>query len=76
VGARVELDGRAFHTSVRDRARDLDRDLAAAVTGRDTVRLGWGQAYAGACATATVIGALVRRRGWPGEPAACAACSR
>ncbi|MQW74250.1 hypothetical protein GHK92_00025 [Nocardioides sp. dk4132] len=75
-GLVVELDGRAFHTSVRDRARDLDRDLAAAVTGRDTVRLGWGQVYAGSCATATAIGTLLRRRGWPGEPTACADCGR
>lgn len=73
-GLLVELDGRAFHTSVRDRTRDLGRDLAAAVAGQETVRLGWGQVYAGACATAAAIGALLRRRGWPGEPTACADC--
>ena len=75
-GLVVELDGRAFHTSVRDRARDLDRDLAAAVTGRDTVRLGWAQVYAAPCATAAAIGTLLRRRGWPGEVTVCADCVR
>ncbi len=75
-GLVVELDGRAFHTSLRDRARDLERDLAAAVAGRDTVRLGWAQVYAAPCATATAIGTLLRRRGWPGEARPCADCVR
>jgi hypothetical protein len=41
----VELDGRLFHSGVEQRDRDLDRDLDAAVDGRSTVRLGYGQVF-------------------------------
>lgn len=73
-GQVVELDGRAFHTRALDRSRDLDRDLAAAVSGRATVRLGWGQVYASACATAAAVGVLLQQRGWRGEIVRCPDC--
>ena len=74
-GMLVELDGRLFHTSVRDRDRDLDRDLDAALDGRETVRLGWGQVYPRACATARKLGLLLTQRGWEGSPTSCPACA-
>lgn len=73
-GLIVELDGRLFHTSVQDRDRDLDRDLDAAIDGRDTVRLGWGQVYPRACATAEKLGMLLAQRGWEGTPIRCPEC--
>ena len=36
----VELDGRLFHDDTAARDRDLERDLDAAVEGKDTIRLG------------------------------------
>jgi hypothetical protein len=67
----VELDGRLFHDSARQRDRDLERDLDAAVDGRHTVRLGWGQVFDRGCATAARVGSLLRTRGWPGHPHRC-----
>jgi putative AbiEi antitoxin of type IV toxin-antitoxin system len=67
----VELDGRLFHDSARQRDRDLDRDLDAAVDRRDTVRLGWGQVYERPCQTAARLGALLRARGWSGQVRRC-----
>lgn len=72
----VELDGRLFHDTATARDRDLDRDLDAAVDGRDTVRLGWGQVVGRPCATAPRIGKLLRARGWAGTPTTCPACER
>ena len=40
-GLIVELDGRLFHDSATLRDAVLERDLEAAVDGKDTVRLGW-----------------------------------
>lgn len=73
-GLIVELDGRLFHTSVTSRDRDLDRDLDAALDGRETVRLGWGQVYPRACATADKLATLLARRGWQGSLSRCPAC--
>ncbi|WP_246060635.1 hypothetical protein [Nocardioides dongxiaopingii] len=70
----VELDGRLFHDGVRARDRDLERDLDAAVTGRATVRLGWGQVFGRSCDTALRVGAVLRRRGWTGAPTPCPDC--
>ncbi len=74
-GLVVELDGRLFHDSASARDRDLDRDLDAAVGGRTTVRLGWGQVFDRGCATAARVGSLLRQRGWTGEVTPCPACS-
>jgi hypothetical protein len=73
-GLIVELDGRAFHESVADRDRDLDRDLDAAVERLETVRIGYGQVFARASATADRVGRILRRRGWPGSPTRCRLC--
>lgn len=71
----VELDGRLFHDNPSARDRDQDRDLEAALTGRHTVRLGWGQVYDRPCLTAVRIGTLLQLGGWTGSPTACPACS-
>ena len=67
----IELDGRLFHDKAGQRDRDLDRDLDAAVDGRGTVRLGWGQVFDRPCRTAGRLGLLLQRRGWEGAPRAC-----
>jgi hypothetical protein len=71
-GLVVELDGRLFHDSAEQRDRDLDRDLAAAVNGERTVRLGWGQVFDRPCATAAHLSAVLRAGGWTGAPRPCA----
>jgi len=73
-GVIVELDGRAFHDSTAARDRDLDRDLDAAVEGRETIRLGYGQIFERPCTTAARVAAILQRCGWPGETATCADC--
>lgn len=73
-GQVVELDGRVFHDGAERRDHDLGRDLAAAVSGLATVRLGWGQVFARPCETAVQVGALLSLRGWPGRVAPCADC--
>ncbi len=59
----VELDGRLFHNTARNRDRDFDRDLDAAVDGRTTIRLTYGQVFDRPCLTAKRIGVLLRRAG-------------
>lgn len=73
-GQIVELDGRLFHDSALARDADLDRDLDAAVGGRATTRLGWGQVFGRPCATAVRVGALLTARGWPGSLLECPRC--
>jgi hypothetical protein len=72
-GLVVELDGRLFHDSARRRDADLERDLDAAVAGKDTVRLGWGQVFDRTCSTAAKVAALHAARGWSGSPRPCGA---
>lgn len=67
----VELDGQLFHDSATQRDLDLDRDLDAAVDGRLTVRLGWGQVYGRPCRTAERMAALLTRAGWSGTARGC-----
>ena len=74
-GQLVELDGRLFHDNAVARDHDLDRDLDAALAGRHTVRLGWGQVFDRPCLTAMRIGALLQARGWTGSPTSCPQCS-
>jgi hypothetical protein len=74
-GLVLELDGRLFHASTEARDRDLDRDLDAAVDGRDTVRLGWGQVFGRSCWTAVRVASLLQMRGWEGEMAPCPLCA-
>lgn len=66
----VEIDGRLFHDTTRQRDRDLDRDLETLADGDQTARIGWGQVYARPCRTAE-LGRALRRRGWAERPRAC-----
>lgn len=70
-GLIVELDGRLFHDTASQRDADLERDLDAAVDGKDTVRLGWGQVFDRTCQTASKMAVLHLARGWSGHPQAC-----
>ncbi|MCX6398911.1 MAG: hypothetical protein NTX33_03130 [Propionibacteriales bacterium] len=70
----VELDGRLGHTTTRDRDRDLERDLDAALEHTDTVRLGYGQVFERACATAAKVARLLQLDGWQGVPTGCPRC--
>ncbi len=70
-GVAVELDGALFHASSRQRDRDLDRDLDAAVDGRHTIRLGWGQVHDRPCLTALRLAVILQAQGWSGAPTAC-----
>ena len=71
LGLVVELDGRLFHDSATRRDADLDRDLDAAVAGRASVRLSWGQVLDRPCRTAGRISDLLQARGWAGTAVPC-----
>lgn len=73
-GLVVELDGRFDHVVLLDRDRDLERDLAGAVEGRQTVRLGYGQVMGRPCVTARAVGGVLAARGWGGQVGRCAQC--
>jgi hypothetical protein len=47
----VELDGRLVHNTVAQRDADFERDLDAALDGRTTIRLSWGQVVGRPCRT-------------------------
>lgn len=65
----VELDGRLWHDTAEQRDRDFERDLDAAIDGKDTVRLTWGQVVGRPCTTAAKLSILLERDGWPpGRP--------
>ena len=66
----VELDGRLGHEWAADRWRDLDRDLAAAVAGDLTLRVGWRQVLE-PCRLAASVAAVLRARGWKGSLRLC-----
>ena len=70
----VELDGRLGHDSTKERDRDMERDLDAALENADTVRLGYGQVLMRACSTADKLGRLFRHRGWTGTAIRCPHC--
>jgi hypothetical protein len=67
----VELDGRLFHDTAAARDSNFERDLDAAVDGRDTVRISWGQVFGRPCTTAYKIGLLLQKRGWAGAIKPC-----
>ncbi|MCD6640936.1 MAG: hypothetical protein LT071_13600 [Nocardioides sp.] len=65
----VELDGRLFHNTAEQRDSDFERDLDAAVEGRGTVRLTYGQVFERPCSTAAKLSRLFVRLGVPaGRP--------
>lgn len=59
----VELDGRIYHDSSTRRDADFERDLDAAVDGRSTVRLSYGQVFDRPCQTAGKIAQVLQRHG-------------
>ena len=67
----IELDGRLFHDSAAQRDSDFERDLDAAVTGKSTTRLSWGQVFDRPCATTAKIVQVLELRGIPCVPRAC-----
>lgn len=67
----VELDGRLFHDTATKRDQDFERDLDAAVEGRRTVRLTYGQVFARSCTTAAKVARILLAAGVPFEPRAC-----
>ena len=71
VGLVVELDSRLFHDTALRRDADFDRDLDAAVDGRQTVRLSYGQVFDRPCRTASGVARLLVARGWTGVPRPC-----
>lgn len=75
-GLVVELDGRIFHESTSARARDMDRDLDAAIDGLQTLRLSYGQVFDRGCSTAVKVAAVLQHRGWPGTAVPCPDCGR
>lgn len=74
-GTLVDLDGRIHHAPAEARFDDLDRDLDNAVEHDElTLRVGYRQVFRDGCATAEKVGAVLRRRGWPGTVTACPEC--
>lgn len=59
----VELDGRVHHDSATRRDADFERDLDAAVDGRSTVRLSYGQVFGRPCQTAGKVSQVLQRHG-------------
>ena len=70
-GLLVELDGRLVHDTAKQRDADFERDLDAALDGRDTRRLTYGQVFDRPCATAGKLGRLLVVRGWQSRPTSC-----
>ena len=73
-GLVVELDGRLFHDTAAQRDLDFDRDLDAAVAGKQSVRLSYGQVFDRGCRTAARIALLLRAHGWSGRLDRCPDC--
>ncbi len=70
-GLVVELDGRLFHDTTRQRDKDFDRDLDAAAEGASTVRLSYGQVVDRPCWTALRVARVLTLHGWRGRPGPC-----
>lgn len=67
----VEIDGRLSHDSSTQRDADFERDLDAAVEGRSTTRLAWGQVFDRPCSTAAKLVVVLRRDGVLVSPHGC-----
>jgi hypothetical protein len=66
----VETDGRLAHPA-EGQWRDVRRDNAAAADGIVTLRYGWSDVISRPCAVAAEVGAVLARRGWPGQVRRC-----
>lgn len=74
-GVVVELDGRLIHDRPGSWDADARRDLAElAVADAVTARVTYGLVFGGQCETATWIGRILQRQGWPGEIVRCQLC--
>jgi hypothetical protein len=62
-GLAVELDGRAGHENAGSRWRDMDRDNAALMAAKPTLRFGY-QLVGDPCAAAAQVATVLRARGW------------
>ncbi len=69
-GVCVELDGTAAHPA-DEQWRDKRRDVANAVQGIVTLRLGFADLGDRRCKTAAAVAAVLRGRGWPGAVRPC-----
>ena len=67
----VELDGRLGHDEVGAAWRDMRRDNAAVVAGEAPLRYGWADVMGRPCTVAAQVGAVLRSRGWSGQPRRC-----
>jgi hypothetical protein len=67
----LELDGRLGHDSVPRRDADFERDLDAALEGKSTVRLSWGQVFDRPCTTAVKLVKFLRAHGVPVSARSC-----
>ena len=72
-GVVVELDGLAYHRDHRA-AADARRDNALMVEGLIVLRYRWADVASDPCGAARQIAAVLRRRGWTGEPGRCSNC--
>lgn len=66
----VHLDGRVHRHATR--FRDMRRDNAAVVDGRDPLRYGWHDVTERPCHVAAQVALILRRNGWTGRPRPCA----
>jgi hypothetical protein len=67
----VELDGRLFHDSATQRDADFERDLDAAVDGRSTTRVSWGQVLDRPCSTTAKVVRILPAHGIDCSPRPC-----
>jgi len=72
----VELDGRLNHADTDRVFRDMQRDNAATLTQRATLRYGWADVAGRPCRVAAQVTEALSQRGWDGWPRRCsAACT-
>jgi hypothetical protein len=68
----IELDGNLGHLHLTDRWDDMTRDIASALSGDTTLRLGWRHVE-NSCRSAVAVASLLTAKGWTGTPRACSA---
>jgi hypothetical protein len=66
----VELESLAYHPD-DEAARDDARDNAAVIAGDAVLRYGWAAVVGSPCTVATEVAAVLRARGWNGQPRPC-----
>ena len=67
----IEFDGRVGHADATGRFRDLNRDNAALVSGRPTLRFGWVDVHEYPCAAADQVAHVLNLLEIPFDMAAC-----